>query len=199
MHILLIHQNFATLDEPGGTATTSWPATWGRATGHHRHQPDRLSDRGGQGQPPKMGRITLRKSPRIAVRILRAYMYPALHRSFVHRVFSFLSFMFASFWVGLRIRGVDVVWGTSPPIFQGATAWAIARLKRIPFVFEVRDLWPAFAVQVGVLRQPLLIRLSEWLERFLYRHADWVVVNSPGFVDHVRRRGARVEDPQWGR
>jgi glycosyltransferase involved in cell wall biosynthesis len=118
-------------------------------------------------------------------------MYPALHRSFVHRVFSFLSFMFASFWAGLRVRGVDVVWGTSPPIFQGATAWAVSRLKRIPFVFEVRDLWPAFAVQVGVLRQPLLIRLSEWLERFLYRHADWVVVNSPGFVDHVRRRGAR--------
>jgi len=54
----------------------------------------------------------------------------------------------------------------------------------------VRDLWPAFAVAVGVLRQPLLIRLSEWLERFLYQHADQVVVNSPGFIEHVRERGA---------
>jgi glycosyltransferase involved in cell wall biosynthesis len=85
---------------------------------------------------------------------------------------------------------VDLVWGTSPPIFQGATAWALARLKGVPFLFEVRDLWPAFAVAVGVLRHQLLIRASEWLERFLYRHADQVVVNSPGFIDHVQSRGA---------
>jgi glycosyltransferase involved in cell wall biosynthesis len=99
--------------------------------------------------------------------------------------------MFSSFLVGLSIRRVDLVWGTSPPIFQGPTAWALARLKRVPFLFEVRDLWPAFAVAVGVLKQPLLIRLTECLERFLYRHADRVMVNSPGFLEHVRARGAR--------
>jgi glycosyltransferase involved in cell wall biosynthesis len=86
---------------------------------------------------------------------------------------------------------VDLVWGTSPPIFQGVTAWALARLKGAPFLFEVRDLWPAFAVAVGVLRQPWLIRMSEWLERFLYRRADRVMVNSPGFIAHVSARGAR--------
>jgi glycosyltransferase involved in cell wall biosynthesis len=58
-------------------------------------------------------------------------------------------------------------------------------------LFEVRDLWPAFAVAVGVLRSKVLISASEWLERFLYRHADRVLVNSPGFVTHVRARGAR--------
>jgi glycosyltransferase involved in cell wall biosynthesis len=55
----------------------------------------------------------------------------------------------------------------------------------------VRDLWPAFAIAVGVLRNKLLIRLSEWLERFLYRHADTVMVNSPGFIPHVQARRAR--------
>jgi glycosyltransferase involved in cell wall biosynthesis len=74
------------------------------------------------------------------------------------------------------------------------TAWSLARLKQVPFLFEVRDLWPAFAIAVGVLRQPLLIRASKWLERFLYRHADQVVVNSPGFIEHVRARGARNID-----
>jgi glycosyltransferase involved in cell wall biosynthesis len=83
------------------------------------------------------------------------------------------------------------VWGTSPPIFQGVTALFLARLKRVPFIFEVRDLWPAFAVGVGILRQPLLIRLSEWLESFLYRKADQVLVNSPGFTKHVQEKGAR--------
>ncbi len=86
---------------------------------------------------------------------------------------------------------MDVVWGTSPPIFQGATAWLVARLKRARFLFEVRDLWPAFAIAVGVLKNKALIRMSEWLERFLYRHADHVVINSPGFTDHVKSRGAR--------
>jgi glycosyltransferase involved in cell wall biosynthesis len=57
-------------------------------------------------------------------------------------------------------------------------------------MFEVRDLWPAFAIDVGVLRNPLLIRASSWLERFLYSHADTVIVNSPGFIDHVQERGA---------
>jgi glycosyltransferase involved in cell wall biosynthesis len=89
------------------------------------------------------------------------------------------------------VRQVDLVWGTSPPIFQGVTAWLLARLKRAPFLFEVRDLWPIFAIQVGVLRNPLLICLSEWLERFLYRRADQVMVNSPGFIEHVHSRGAK--------
>ena len=61
----------------------------------------------------------------------------------------------------------------------------LARLKRVPFLFEVRDLWPEFAIAVGVLKNPTLIKMSLWLEKFLYRHADRVVVNSPGFVDHV--------------
>jgi glycosyltransferase involved in cell wall biosynthesis len=104
---------------------------------------------------------------------------------------AFFSFMISSFWIGLGVRQVDLVWGTSPPIFQGVTAWLLARLKGARFLFEVRDLWPEFAVAVGVLKSRLLISLSEWLERLLYRRADCVMVNSPGFVGHVRSRGAR--------
>ncbi len=99
--------------------------------------------------------------------------------------------MLSSFFLGLRVRKVDLVWGTSPPIFQGVTAWLLARLKRVPFLFEVRDLWPAFAIAVGVLHNKLLIRSSLWLEKFLYRQADYVMVNSPGYIDHVRQHGAR--------
>ena len=189
MHILLIHQAFAALDEPGGT--------------RHHELARYLAGRG--------HRVTIIASPvsyltgaarparqaapsEPGVTILRSYTYTALHRSFVHRIFSFFSFMVSSFLTGLRVRQVDLVWGTSPPIFQGVTAWLLARLKGVPFLFEVRDLWPAFAIGVGVLRSPLLIRLSQWLERFLYRRADRVLVNSPGFIEHVRQRGApRIE------
>ena len=190
MHILLIHQSFAALDEPGGT--------------RHHELARYLADQGhrvtiiaspvsyltGTSQAQRMPWVT-QQDGGPGVTILRAYTYAALHRSFQHRVLSFLSFMFSSFLIGLRVKDVDLVWGSSPPIFQGATAWALSRLKRVPFLFEVRDLWPAFAVAVGVLRSRMLIRASEWLEGFLYWHADQVVVNSPGFIEHVKSRGAR--------
>ena len=99
--------------------------------------------------------------------------------------------MVSSLIKSLQVRHVDLVWGTSPPIFQAVSAWLVARLKRVPFLLEVRDLWPAFAIEVGVLQNPILIKLSLWLERFLYRHADLVVVNSPGYIEHVKDKGAK--------
>jgi glycosyltransferase involved in cell wall biosynthesis len=193
MHILLIHQAFAALTEPGGTRHHEF-ARYLAGRGHRvtvvASPVSYLTGTARRGRIPWVER----QDGGPGVQVLRAYTYPALHRSFVHRVFSFLSFMVSSFLIGLSVKDVDLVWGTSPPIFQGATALALARLKRVPFLFEVRDLWPAFAVAVGVLKQPLLIRLTEWLERTLYRQADCLMVNSPGFLQHVRGLGAkRVE------
>ena len=190
MHILLIHQAFAALDEAGGTRHHEM-ARFLVAQGHRVTiiaSPVSYLTGGARGEKIPWKN---REEPEPGITILRTYTIPALHKSFVHRVFSFFSFMFSSFIVGLGVRSIDLVWGTSPPIFQGMTAWLLARLKRVPFLFEVRDLWPAFAVAVGVLRNRMLIQLSEWLERFLYRRADRVVVNSPGFIPHVTSRGAR--------
>lgn len=191
MHILLIHQAFAAIDEPGGTRHHEF-ARYMASRGHRvtviASPVSYLT--GGVASHSKMSSSSL-KMDRANVTILRAYTYQALHKSFVHRVFAFFSFMVSSFFIGLRVKNVDLIWGTSPPIFQGWTAWMLARLKRVPFLFEVRDLWPEFAIAVGVLKNPALIKMSFWLERFLYRHADKVMVNSPGFIDHVTGRGAR--------
>lgn len=191
MHILIIHQAFAALDEAGGTR--HYELAHHLVT--HGHQvtviASPISYLTGKTRSHKRVKWVEKANPEPGITILRTYTYSALHRSFVHRVFSFLSFMFSSFWVGLGVKNVDLVWGTSPPIFQGISAWLLARLKRVRFLFEVRDLWPAFAIDVGVLRNKLLIKLSLWLERFLYRHADQMMVNSPGYVEHVRARGAK--------
>ncbi|MFN3741040.1 MAG: glycosyltransferase family 4 protein [Anaerolineales bacterium] len=185
MHILLIHQAFASLDEAGGTRhyelarlltryghrVTVITGTVSYLTGQVEMQPAIHQEDG----------LTIRRVP----------LYSAYHRSFFHRLLSFFSFTWNAFWAGMGVKNVDIVWGTSPPIFQGVAAWALARLKGARFLFEVRDLWPRFAIAMGVIRNPLLIMASEALERFLYRHADQVVVNSPGFLDHVQGRGAR--------
>ena len=150
MHILLIHQAFASIKEPGGT--------------RHHEIALHLVELGHRVTviASQVSYLTGTTSPseedQAKVKVIRAYTYAALHRSFVHRVFSFFSFMVSSFIIGLKVRDVDLVWGTSPPIFQGVTAWLLARLKRAKLLFEVRDLWPAFAVAVGVLtNRPIII------------------------------------------
>ncbi len=187
MHILLIHQAFAALDEPGGTRHHEL-ARFLVSKGHKVTViASPVSYLTGKNSAP----IAERNSGAGGITILRTYTYQALHKSFVHRVFAFFSFMVSSFFTGLGVKNVDVVWGTSPPIFQGVTAWLLARLKGAKFLFEVRDLWPDFAIAVGVLKNPTLIKLSLWLEKFLYQRADQMMVNSPGYVAHVTGRGAR--------
>lgn len=207
MHILLIHQLFATGDEAGGTRHFEIARRWTEAgdrvtvvtspanylTGASTPSPEGLPDGltvvrtgfGGSASGSKPGTDGASASGR------NGASAPLESPTFAGRVAGFARFACAAFRAGLRVRGVDVVWGTTPPIFQAPAAWAVARLKGAPFLLEVRDLWPDFAVALGVLRMPMAIRAARALERFLYRRADLVVVNSPGFVDHVRREGGR--------
>ncbi len=184
LHILLIHQAFVSLDEAGGT--------------RHFEFARYLVERGHRVTVITSGVSYLTGANQVDketstqgedLRVLKAGTVGGLHRSFLMRLINFLSFTASSFLIGLGVKHVDLVWGTSPPIFQAVTAWALARIKRVPFLLEVRDLWPAFAVAVGVLRNRPLIAASEWLERFLYRHADRIMLNSPGFRAHVQARG----------
>ncbi len=154
MHILLIHQSFVALNEPGGTRHYEF-ARYLVEKGHRVTViASQVSYLTGSNAPMYSSAMpTLENEPGLT--ILRATTYRALHKNFVHRVISFLSFMVSSFWTGLKVRQVDIVWGTSPPIFQSVTAWILARLKGARFLLEIRDLWPAFAVAVGVLSNPL--------------------------------------------
>ncbi len=187
MHILLIHQAFAALDEPGGTRHHEMA----RFLADQHHQVSIIASPVSYLTGEDQSKTSYAEDKNGSIRIYRTFTYPALHRSFFHRLVSFFSFMFSSFFKALSIKKVDLVWGTTPPIFQSFTAWMVSRLKGVPFLLEVRDLWPEFAIAVGVLKNPIIIKMSFWLERFLYRHADRIVVNSPGFVKYVYEKGGR--------
>jgi len=192
MHILLIHQAFVSGQEAGGTR--HYELARHLVQNGHRVTviASAVSYLTGEPLPSAHGRWMTRQWSD-GIEIVRTWTYGNLHRSFFTRVLSFLSFMLSSFVSAVRVKDVDIVWGTSPPIFQAVTAYRVARLKRVPFVFEVRDLWPDFAVEAGVLRSPLLIRVGQRLERFLYCHADRLMVNSPGFIAHLSRSGVPEE------
>jgi len=187
MKILLIHQNFCSPDQPGGTRHFELASHLVR----QGHEPtivtSRLDYNTGVAVDDATGWITRQVID--GVRILRSYAYPSLHRSFTWRAVSMLSFMLTSVWAGFRAGPVDVVMGTTPPIFQLPSAWLIAKLRRRPFVLEVRDLWPEFAVEMGILKNPLIIRIARWVERFFYAHANHIVVNSPAYRDYLIGKG----------
>lgn len=123
------------------------------------------------------------------IRVLRAFTYSEVHKSYLARVLSFLSFMATSLIVGAKAGRPDVVMGTTPPIFQAVSAWMLSALRRRPFLLEVRDLWPEFAIDIGLLKNPFLIRVARWLESFLYERADHLLVNSPAYRDYLVLKG----------
>ena len=191
MNLLLIHQSFVDPHHAGGTRHFELSSNLVRAGHAVTIVAGNVNYLTGQRFVDTWAPYAVQQLE--GVRILRAYVYPALHRSFLWRIVSFLSFMFSSVYAGLRAGPVDVVMGTSPPIFQLFSAWLVAALRRRPLLLEIRDLWPEFAIDMGVLKNPLLIRIARWAEAFLYRRAAHLLVNSPAFRDYLVGRGVAAK------
>ena len=187
MKILLLNQAFVSPNEPGHTRHFEM-AQFLRA---RRHElvivASDLNYQTGQRTVERAGLFAEQMID--GVRILRAYIFPALHRSYFWRIISFFSFMFSSVWTALTVKDADIIMGTTPPIFQAVSAWVVAVIRRKPFLLEVRDLWPEFGVSMGVLKNPILIYLARWLEKFLYARATHILVNSPAYKDYMLGKG----------
>jgi len=191
IHVLLIHQMFAPPAQAGGTRHYELASRLVRQGFHFTivaSDTDYLT-----GRSTVESRGLVKEENLDGMRVLRAYTYPALHRSFVWRVVSFLSFAATSLWATFRVGSVDVVMGTTPSLFQAVSAWLVAMARRRPFLLEVRDLWPEFAIDIGVLKNRVLIVLSRWLERFLYSRATHLVVNSPAYREYLLSKQVPAE------
>ena len=123
------------------------------------------------------------------VNVVRTYTYSELHRSYLGRLLSFISFSLSCPLGLLTVDKLDVVLASSPPIFPMFPAWLICKLRRIPFVMEVRDLWPASAVQMGILKNRQLIGIMAWIERVLYNQSVKIVALTEGIRNDICARG----------
>jgi glycosyltransferase involved in cell wall biosynthesis len=123
-------------------------------------------------------------------RVVRTWLYATPNEGISKRTLGHLSFMVTSVVLGSRTSGpADVVVVSSPTFFSIFGAWTLARVKRAPLVIDVRDLWPAIFVELGVLTDRRVIRVLEWLELWCYRQAARVVVVSEGFRENLIDRG----------
>lgn len=123
-------------------------------------------------------------------RVVRTWLYATPNEGVARKTLGHLSFMVSAVLLGAgHVGRPDVVVVSSPTFFSIGAAWLIARLTRARLVVEIRDLWPAIFVELGVLTDRRLIRALEVLELAAYRAADEVVVVSEGFREDLIRRG----------
>src|SRR5690606_8060568 len=108
--------------------------------------------------------------------------------SVFRRLLSFVNFMVKSTLIALKENRVDLVISTSTPLTVGFPALALKKLKKIPFVFEVRDLWPEVPIQMGGLKNKISIKLALWFEKSIYNNATHIITLSPGMQDGVIAR-----------
>lgn len=123
------------------------------------------------------------------IRVVRVKTYISANEGFAKRTLDFLSFMFTAYGAGLLEKRPDVVVSTSPQFFAAVGGWALAATRRVPFVFELGDLWPRSITAVGAMRQSPVIRALEAVELFLYRRAAAVVALTHAFKDNLSGRG----------
>ena len=135
----------------------------------------------------------LRKERVGSSRVVRVASSPFDRGGPVRRGLDHLYLAVSLFVGGLLAGKTDVVLAYSPPLTLGASAWAVSKARRAPYVVNVQDLFPQYAIDVGLLTNPVMIRAFEALERFVYRTAHGITVNSPGGRLHAVSRGAPFE------
>lgn len=182
MHILLIHQFFLEDNEGGGTRWNDISRIWTEA-GHQvtviAGMGNYMTHNSGQYQ----GRNFVKKQNSADVDIIRCRTSSRYNESYAGRMLSYFLFVFTGTWAGLFLarEKYDLIVVSSPPLSVGIIGMILSWWKRIPYLFEVRDLWPESAIETGVLKNKFLILSAFWLEKISYANAKLICVLTPAF------------------
>ena len=123
------------------------------------------------------------------IQVVRVWTYVTANEGFLKRTLNYLSYMVAAVLVAPLLSRCDVVLSTSPQFFNGLAGYVVSRLKRVPWILEVRDLWPESIVAVGAIRSRPIIRILEGLESFAYHKSAHLVVVTDAFKAHMVKHG----------
>lgn len=147
-------------------------------------------------------RTALARRERIGdIPVVRTYEYPYHGTSALRRILNYGTFMLSAPLACFRVPRGDVMYVWHPPLTVGVAAWLIARLRRMPFVYDVQDIWPESAVLSGLLKEGFLVRFMSKLERFVYERADHILVPTEGARQNLIGKGVPEERvtalPHW--
>ncbi len=127
------------------------------------------------------------------INAIKVLTYITANQGFLRRSINYLFYMVMAVLVALLLPRSDLVISTSPQFFNGVAGLLVARLKRVPWLLEIRDLWPASMLELGVITHQPLINLLQAIERLLYRQADHIVPVSDAFKQHIVKCGGSHE------
>ena len=153
MKILLLHQYFLEENDPGGSRWNEMVKFWEQEGHEITVLAGMMHANGSEKEPQYKGKLYV-KNKQGKTPVLRCHVSEAYNKGFAGRLWGYFSFMFSSMWGGaFKVGGkFDAILITSPPLFVGFSGYILSRIKRIPFVFEIRDLWPESAIDTGVLK-----------------------------------------------
>jgi glycosyltransferase involved in cell wall biosynthesis len=195
MKILLIHQYFLGRNQGGGVRFNQMTKVWANE-GHEISVLAGMLDNAKKTDPRYKGKLFfLEKDFEKNIDVYRCHVSEQYDVNFLGRLWAYFSFVFTSTWAGLfLVKGkYDALVVTSPPLFVGITAYILSKIKRIPLVFEVRDLWPESAIDTGVISNKALIKFSYKFEDFIYRNSKLINVLTPAFRDKLIEKGIPKE------
>lgn len=127
------------------------------------------------------------------IRVVRVKTFITANAGIKLRILDFLSYMVTAFFFAFFEKRPDIVTSTSPQFFCAVSAWAHAKLRFLPYVFELGDLWPASITALGVMKKSLAIRILERIELFLYRQSKRVIALTNAFKEDLIARGIDAE------
>ncbi|MEO0035063.1 MAG: hypothetical protein RLZZ501_1086 [Pseudomonadota bacterium] len=188
MHILFLSENYPPETNAAATRVSERAAYW-IAAGHQVTVLTSAPNFPGGKLFPGWRNRWRQVETRDGVRVVRVKTYIAANEGVVRRILDFQSFMVGAVLAGLFERRPDVVVATSPQFFAAVGGWGLATLRRVPFVFELGDLWPRSISAVGAMRDGAALRALERLELFLYRRAAAVVALTHAFKADLIGRG----------
>lgn len=174
INILYIHQYFKTPKEPGGTRSY-WFA---RALIKNGYNVTMLTS-------SNTIKNNVEKTVVDDISVIYLKVDYSQEMSVVKRLYSFLIFMLKSTHYAFLQKNIDLVFATSTPLSVGIPALIMKKIKKIPYVFEVRDLWPEVPIQMGAISNNLVKKLFIWSEKLIYKNAKHVVALSPGMAKGV--------------
>ena len=148
-------------------------------------------------------RQSLRKMEKIdGVDVVRVPMFPDHSRSKKRRALSYLSFGISASFLGMLFtRKPDLIWIHHPPLTTGIAGYLLAKLKRVPYVYEIHDLWPETLMSTGMIGEGRVTKAIRKVCHWLHQRAAAIIVTSPGMKDHLASQGIQADKisviPQW--
>ncbi|OGC22576.1 hypothetical protein A3J90_06540 [candidate division WOR-1 bacterium RIFOXYC2_FULL_37_10] len=135
----------------------------------------------------------LKKEIISGVKVYRLSIPPLLRNVPIVRGFEHFLLAFIFFYGGLRIKDFDAVLIYSPPLTLGISGYLLGLIRKKKLISNIQDLYPKTVIDLGLLKNKFLIKVSKWMELFVYRKSDFITVHSEGNKDYVVNNGAKTE------